>query len=143
MYYGLLFAGVAFGPTLGAVLVETTDNILSVFYLGAGGYFAYIIFLAFIVPESLSVDAREAISERRDKAREERRASREAPSLTWGYLAQLASQSLIFLAPLAIFLPRQTNEPGKKGKDWNLTFVAIAFAIFTSLQVGAFVCVIR
>ncbi|KDQ17926.1 hypothetical protein BOTBODRAFT_29237 [Botryobasidium botryosum FD-172 SS1] len=143
MYYGLLFAGVAFGPTLGAVLIETTGTILPVFYLVAAGYVAYIAFFALVVPESLSVEARRDIADKRRAvaaAREEERRAATTPAETQAggdsKFLRLASQSLIFLEPLAIFLPRQkaAMENGRKQKDWNLTIVAIAFGIFTLLQ---------
>lgn len=139
MLFGLAFAGMAFGPLLGAALIHVTGTIFSVFYLVLVGEVFYITYLAFVVPESLSEEARKHIEDRRGKAREERRAKRVQPSMTLRYLWQVASRALGFLAPMAIFLPRQrpTTEGNGKGKDWNLTSVAIAFGIF-SLLMGAY-----
>ncbi|KDQ18950.1 hypothetical protein BOTBODRAFT_28428 [Botryobasidium botryosum FD-172 SS1] len=139
MLFGLAFGGMAFGPLLGSALIHATGSIFSIFYLVLVGELIYIAYIAFIVPESLGEEARKHISDRLDKAREERRAKRVQPSMTLTYAWQTASRALGFLAPMAIFFPRQrpAAERGGRGRDWNITFVAIAFGFF-SLLMGAY-----
>jgi len=76
----------------------------------------------------------------RNRAYEESRTGREEQSTIFGLVRLLTSRALMFLAPLAIFLPRQkpiTNS-GEQGKDWSLALVATAYGTFTLVKAGLY-----
>jgi MFS family permease len=52
--HSCLFTGLALGPLLAGYLVEWTGSLLSIFYILLGCHLAYVLFMAFILPESLS-----------------------------------------------------------------------------------------
>lgn len=140
LFNGLLSTGVAIGPTLGTILIKSTGTILSVFYLYAAGFVIFIATIILIVPESLSVEARRDIADRLARENEEAQAmyQEERSNSPFGFFWQIVSRAMVFFAPLAIFLPRQrvSTKPSEKasGMDWNLTYVAIAFGVYTLVQ---------
>jgi MFS family permease len=70
-FHGTLFTGIALGPLLSGWLIRVTGTVMSAFYLALACHVFYILFIALIVPESLS-------KERQLLAREKRRAAKEA-----------------------------------------------------------------
>ncbi|EJD42203.1 MFS general substrate transporter [Auricularia subglabra TFB-10046 SS5] len=118
---GLLFSGLAIGPTLGVRIIHHTGDLLSVFYFAAAVHLLTATIWSFFVPESLPDDVRAL-----NIANHEERQRREAEDLhcrrrfTWRAMFG-------FLAPLAVILPRWRDPLRReKGKDWNLTFLALA-----------------
>lgn len=53
-YHGCLFCGIAIGPILAGYIVKATGQLLSIFYIALGAHSAFLLFLLFVVPESLS-----------------------------------------------------------------------------------------
>jgi MFS family permease len=52
--HACLFSGLAFGPLIAAQLVKQTGSLLSIFYITLGCHIAFILFVTFVLPESLS-----------------------------------------------------------------------------------------
>lgn len=52
--HACLFTGLAIGPLLAGYFVEWMGSLLSIFYVTLGCHIAFILFMAFIIPESLS-----------------------------------------------------------------------------------------
>jgi len=52
--HSCLFTGLAFGPLIAGYLVEWTGSLLSIFYILLACHAFYIVFMAFVIPESLS-----------------------------------------------------------------------------------------
>ncbi|KAF8758499.1 MFS general substrate transporter [Rhizoctonia solani] len=97
---GCVYAGAALGPSLGSLINSYSNNLLSTFYVTTAVHTIYGIFVAFIVPESVSDEARAKARElyERDMNRYPRR--------------------------------RPATREGWRYRDWNLTFVGIAaFAV--------------
>jgi hypothetical protein len=120
---GLLMAGIAIGPSFGALLIRASNQVLSVFYGALAWHIIYALFMWFIVPESLSeVQLAESMS--RHRAGEGRRVG-------WGKI-------IAFLAPLSIFTPGklQKGRRGKLGRDWNMMLFAVGYASMISIMVG-------
>ncbi|CAE6510722.1 unnamed protein product [Rhizoctonia solani] len=115
-FTGALFGGMAIGPTLGALLTQHTNDLLTVFYVATGLHVFYAIFSIFIVPESLNVTDRTA-------AMEHYKANQD-PNATW--FTHIKHTVSTFARPLVVFLPHK--RPRGKGRDWSLTWVGIAFA---------------
>lgn len=52
--HGVLFGGIALGPLIAAYVIKATGTVLSVFYISLACHTIFFLFLAFIVPESLT-----------------------------------------------------------------------------------------
>lgn len=52
--HACLFSGLAFGPLLAAYFVKRTGSLLSIFYITLGCHIVFILFILFVIPESLS-----------------------------------------------------------------------------------------
>ncbi|KAI5297355.1 hypothetical protein KEM55_004815 [Ascosphaera atra] len=53
-FHGVLFGGLALGPFLGGMIIKQTGNPLYLFYASMVCYSIFLVFLIFIIPESLS-----------------------------------------------------------------------------------------
>ncbi|OCB86786.1 MFS general substrate transporter [Sanghuangporus baumii] len=139
---GLLFVGMALGPTVGSVLVRVTHTPMVVFYLATGLHALLALYVWTIVPESLPKSAQKANRKRAERARLE-----EAEAEVQAALVQGVQESwkvigrtkvlFSFLSPLSIFAPvTLENAPAgasssKKRKDWSLTFIAASFGFYS------------
>ena len=162
---GLLFVGMAIGPTLGSIIVRTTrgvlsplNNVLSVFYVATVIHILYAMMLWFVVPESLGERARVVCKEERQREKEEAAAKerREAEEFArssengqWGatiFWSLLRFKRIsAFFSPLHVFLPvevdTETEVPGEPNtkvrpkKDWNLTILAVGYAFYQMIMV--------
>lgn len=150
---GLLFVGMAIGPTIGALLIRATGTPLVVFYLATGVHLAYALWVWCVVPESLPLSARRVnrkrIEERvRREVEEEREASEEGEGERRGKMVRIlqvlmkTKRVFAFLSPLSIFAPEEVVAApgaflGKRRKDWSLTFVALAYAFAAFVMVSS------
>ncbi|OJD18771.1 hypothetical protein AJ78_01242 [Emergomyces pasteurianus Ep9510] len=53
-FHGVLFSGIALGPLIAGYLIKWTGNILIVFYCVLGCLVFFMLFMVFVVPESVS-----------------------------------------------------------------------------------------
>ncbi|KAI9442746.1 MFS general substrate transporter [Lactarius indigo] len=113
---GVLFTGVALGPSLGGLTERLSGNPYVVFYIALGSHVITACFLWFIIPESL-------LPAQMDAARRAHRASNQGRFPSWVFG---------FFAPLAVFAPvaRKDGVTPQKflKKDWSLTWLALSFA---------------
>ena len=58
LFHGCLFSGIAFGPIIAAYIIRLTGNLLSIFYVSLATHVCFVIFLALVVPESLTKERR-------------------------------------------------------------------------------------
>ncbi|CAE6409542.1 unnamed protein product [Rhizoctonia solani] len=126
---GCVYAGAALGPSLGSLINSYSDDLLSTFYVTTVIHIVYGMLMIFIVPESLSDEARA-------KARElyERDVNRHSRTIV-GTLWRLTS----FVRPLGVFVPRRhhAGRAGWRSRDWNLTLVGIAAAA-VAINMGSY-----
>jgi len=139
LFLGLMFTGVALGPTLGGLLIRVTNNVLSVFYASAILHLIYATFTWIIIPESLS---RRQMVASRARHQEEIRLLKEArEGIAVGLLVRIR-RLFGFLSPLTMFMPVYVkgHNPLKvyKKRDWNLTLVAAGYALTIMIMVGLF-----
>jgi hypothetical protein len=124
---GLLFVGLAVGPTIGGLLISKTGDLLSVYYVAASIHLSYLVSMLFIVPESISKEEmannREAHAE---KTKRELEKERRGGSGFWYWCWISIKRAFFFLKPLTVFLPRK-RAGGLKGSNWNLTYLMIAY----------------
>ncbi|KAF9014116.1 major facilitator superfamily domain-containing protein [Cyathus striatus] len=118
---GLMFTGMALGPTLGGLFIRFTGTTLSVFYATASLHMAYTLLVWTVFPESLS-------KVHRDRSK------------TKGGVG-LMKRVFGFLTPLAVFSPSVdevgTNPLKGKKRDWNLMLMALAYG-FTLTLMGSY-----
>lgn len=126
--HGCLFSGLAFGPLLAAYFVEKTGSLLFIFYLSLGCHIFFILFIFFIIPESLSKRKQRLA---REKYAKEREMEAEPPawvanldSIPYGPgfgSALYAIKSANPFAPLKALLP-----PGAKNAKLRRNLVTLA-----------------
>jgi hypothetical protein len=137
---GLLFSGVALGPAIGGLVISSTNNILSVFYIAAALHATYMLLMLFVVPESLTKEMAYANSEQAKQRAERARETREAENGKPVTLSQRVGRSLriifFFMKPLTIVLPHRVE--GTRRSDWNLTMLAISYGMITLLTVSPY-----
>lgn len=135
---GLMFTGMAVGPTLGAFMIRSTGQLLSVYYVAAGIHTLYAFLVWFVLPQSLSLSYR---LRAREKYAEELRAGVSERGDRLGVrLLVLFKRLFSFLTPLAVFGPEAkeiNNNPLKKRRDWNLTLMSLAYAFTITIMVRA------
>ncbi|KAL1410824.1 hypothetical protein Q8F55_001767 [Vanrija albida] len=77
-----LMGGFAIGPALGSALIKATDSILSPFYISVTTHLVSTLLIRFLLPESLSSEARAVLTKRAAAAREAARQA-EAAQRRW------------------------------------------------------------
>ena len=134
---GLMFTGMAIGPTLGSLLIRFTGKTLSVFFAATTIHLVYTLLVWFILPESLSKKTMENAKIKYVANLLETANEREQNPAV-GLLVKLR-RVFTFLSPLAIFTPEEqkdSSNPLKKPKmDWNLTLMVLGYAFTVSLMV--------
>ncbi|KAF8610529.1 MFS general substrate transporter [Ceratobasidium sp. AG-I] len=121
LWSGVIFAGMALGPSFGSFISSYTQNIMIIFYINVVFDLIYTLFVAFVVPESMSPEALR-------NAAESRRRSASSSDTPWWKI--FARKLLVLVAPLGMFLPRTIQKSaGRKLRDWNATFIGLAFAL--------------
>ncbi|KAI0699674.1 major facilitator superfamily domain-containing protein [Cytidiella melzeri] len=126
LFLGLTFAGFGLGPTLGSILVRTTNSVLSVFYVAAAAHCFHASLVWFVVPESLSLRRQLEARKTKKESDEAALADKRSGPVYW------LSRAFGFLAPLALFYPVVVEGPGtnplkRKKRDWNLLCIAMSY----------------
>ncbi|TFK36324.1 major facilitator superfamily domain-containing protein [Crucibulum laeve] len=135
---GLLFTGMAIGPTIGSLLIRATGQVLSVFYVAACMHLLYAFLVWFVIPESLPQARRDRskikyAQELEDTARDRQ----QNPAV--GFLMWF-KRLFAFLSPLTIFMPEVKPESGNRNplkkpkRDWNLTLMALGYGLTISMM---------
>ncbi|KAG8885597.1 hypothetical protein FRB97_000505 [Tulasnella sp. 331] len=128
LYLGTLFIGFALGPTIGSILIKSTQDLLTPFYVAVTAHVLMAPFYLLVLPESLSDEARTALTKKQRDIRGERAdAVRQAKASDLWHTRQKFLALFSFLSPLAIFLPRKIEGTGRR--DWNLTIVVASTGI--------------
>ena len=134
-FQGCLFSGIAIGPIFAGYIVKATGQLLSVFYIALGAHSVFLLFLMFIVPESLS-------KQRQILAREKSELGVvEQPTIS----ASLSSSIKFFtgmklLQPLAILWP--TGEGTNPAIRRNLAFLAAVDTTMFGVAMGSMTVVL-
>ncbi|KAJ6257592.1 hypothetical protein Dda_7377 [Drechslerella dactyloides] len=125
LFHGCLFLGIAIGPAIGGVVIDKTDNLLSVFYAVVVIHVLVLIYIGTILPESVSKSkqllARDKWAERQRKLREASRSS------WWPTLRQMN-----VLEPLNILWPKS----GQNLAKLRLNMILLAAIDFIMFGVG-------
>ncbi|KXN92843.1 hypothetical protein AN958_06822, partial [Leucoagaricus sp. SymC.cos] len=127
---GLMFSGMAIGPTLGSLLIHSTGQLIAVFYAAAAMHILYALVVWFILPQSLTLSYR---LRAREQYAQELRADVEQSGRFLFFVKRLFS----FLRPLTVLTPtlKEASSPLKREKkDWNLTLMALAYMTTISIM---------
>ncbi|KAF4857323.1 putative membrane protein [Colletotrichum siamense] len=112
--HACLFTGLAFGPLLAGYFVTWTGSLLSVFYVTMGCHIVFIIFVGFVVPESLSIKRQLRAREKHDREQE----AKAVDNSTWASIKAANP-----LAPLKVLYPRG---PGTSSR-LRINLLALSF----------------
>jgi predicted MFS family arabinose efflux permease len=131
-FHACLFAGFALGPLLAAFLVKATGQLLTIFYAALAAHSFFILFVLFVVPESLT-------KKRQEQARE--RFVAEGETMIWdGYDWLWAMRRGNILAPLKILWP---TGPGSSGHlRTNLILLSAVDTIMFGVSMGSMTVVV-
>ncbi|KAF8643895.1 hypothetical protein AX16_008911 [Volvariella volvacea WC 439] len=139
---GLLFAGMAIGPTLGSLLIRYTQSTLSVFWVAGVTQILYAIMAWFIIPESLSKD--KMVQFRAQYAQQLAETAQHRERNPAAGLLVRVKKLFTFLSPLSVFLPdlnqRQAGSPmslKRIRRDWALALLVISYG-FTLTVIGSY-----
>jgi hypothetical protein len=129
---GLMFTGIAIGPTLGGLLIHATRQVISVFYAASVVHFLYAILVWMVIPESLT--SSQMAASRRKHAVDMQQDLTDAP-VAVNILVRI-KRMFKFLSPLAVFIPEKA-EKGRnvlqtQKRDWSLSLLAASYG-FTML----------
>lgn len=133
LIHGCLFSGIAFGPIIAGYLVKYTGKIVVVFYILLGVHTCFALFMAFVVPESVSKKRQLAA---REKHEEMRRDTGRDSDYDW--INQLRTLNL--LEPLKVLWP--TGEGSSPALRRNLVFLAAVDTIVFGVAMGSMTVVI-
>ncbi|SCV74651.1 BQ2448_7680 [Microbotryum intermedium] len=152
---GVIFAGIAIGPTLGAILVRQSGSIILPFYVALAMHITYASVMLFVIPESLTKTRQHAARERHAEERAARHAAEDeearkakvngAVMVVVLKVKRIALRPWGFLKPVGLMMPRKRdpNEmeedrpmldamgPVKAGWDFSLLKISIAVACFS------------
>ena len=143
-FHGCLFSGIALGPILAGYIVEYTGKILSIFYIALGCQLAFILFVLFVVPDSLSKKRQKAAQ---NKAKYLGNAGEfrygvgtdNAVGIMWHTGFVLAKTGSIF-KPLKILYP--TGEGSSRAVRRNLVFLAAVDTTMFGVAMGSMTIVV-
>ena len=140
-YHGCLFTGIALGPLVAGYVIKATGDILSIFYFAVGAHGIFLLWIIFVVPESLSKErqriAREKLTteDANNTPGHRETATRSALTLFVKYL-----RGGNVLAPLTILWP---TEPGTNPQlRRNLFFLAAVDTTMFGVAMGSMTVVL-
>jgi hypothetical protein len=126
-FHACLFSGIALGPMAVAAILRSGGTLIMVFYIALGIHTFFMLFVLFVVPESLS-------KKRREIAQEKYRASRGSDAAD-GYTWKWALKSANILSPLTILWP---TGPGTSSRlRANLILLSIVDTTIFGVAMGA------
>ncbi|MCJ1379241.1 hypothetical protein MMC17_002341 [Xylographa soralifera] len=162
-FQGCLFTGIAIGPFIAGYIVKRTGEILSIFYIALCAHLLFLVFIIFIVPESLTKERQLAARQKPEVvgqgegyawtwAASWRRFSRatlsnqphqnEVPSDTWTWssLFHRISKGGGLFTPLSILWP---SGPGSsRAVRRNLVFLAAVDTTMFGVAMGSMTVVL-
>lgn len=130
-FHASLFTGIAIGPILAGYIVKLTGQIVVVFYTLTAVHVVFVLFLIFVIPESLS-------KSRQKKARDLHadRVTQRGPNGDW--INQL--RSLNILAPLKTLYP--TGPGTSPALRWNLILLCVVDTIIFGVGMSSMTVVV-
>ncbi|KZP31830.1 MFS general substrate transporter [Athelia psychrophila] len=134
LFLGLLFIGIAAGPTLGALIIRASGSVLSVFFVASAMHFLYAFVVWVVLPESRGARLMRASKVLHAAELAGLKAARHG-GRAQGLLVR-AKAAFAFLSPLLLLLPRRVPGGARRraGRDWSLTLVAAAYGLVQAIM---------
>ena len=133
--HGVLFAGIALGPLFAGYVIKATGTVLTVFYISLACNTLFFIFLAFIVPESLTKE-RQLIA----RSKNEFVGGGQASSQSWiSRVGSMLKGNTIF-APLSVLWP--TGPDTNPALRRNLVLLAAVDTCMFGVAMGGMTVII-
>ena len=129
-FHGCLFTGIALGPIVAGYIIKATGQLITIFYVALVCHLIFVLFLLFIIPESLS-------KERQMAAREKHRIKMQGVPRR-SFIKTLISANP--LGPLEILYP--TGEGSSDALRRNLVFLAAVDATVFGVAMGSMTVVV-
>lgn len=139
-YHGCLFGGIAIGPVLAGYIVQATGSLLSIFYIALGAHSAFLLFLLFLVPESLSKERQLRAREKGEFLDKSAGAGEQQMFSNWPSYVLKVLTGTELVQPLAILWP--TGEGTNPAVRRNLVFLAAVDTTMFGVAMGSMTVVI-
>jgi len=136
--HGCLFTGIAFGPLFAGYIIAATGELVSVFYIALVAHAAFLLFLAFVLPESLTMKRQLAARENHRLA-EERYVASLSDFSGFSYAKAVLQKNNIF-APLKILNP--TGSGSSPSLRRNLVLLSAVDTIMFGAAMGSMTVVL-
>ena len=142
-FYSCLYFGIALGPLFGGYIIKATGDILIIFYIALAGHGLFLLWLLFIVPESLSkrrqMMARKKLQDDYDGLSFSTNFASMEPGIGLAYhsIKSAVTRTNPF-APLAVLWP--TGEGTTPALRRNLAFLAAVDTTMFGVTMGAVTC---
>ncbi|POR37204.1 Nitrilase and fragile histidine triad fusion protein NitFhit [Tolypocladium paradoxum] len=120
--HACLFTGLAFGPLLAGYFVKWTGSLLSIFYVALGCHAFFMLFVGFVVPESVSKIKQLAAREKWQKEKE----ARDTHVGPWASTAHYSNP----------FTPLHILWPSGPGTSTRLRMNLVALAVCDAIILG-------
>ncbi|CAK4031008.1 MFS general substrate transporter [Lecanosticta acicola] len=134
-FHASLFTGIALGPILAGYIVKWTGQIVAVFYILTSVHIGFILFVALVVPESLS-EKRQVVARESHKDVLSKRDPDRDPK--WDWINQL--RALNVLEPLKILHP--TGPGSSPALRRNLLVLAAVDTIVFGVAMGSMTVIV-
>lgn len=132
--HGCLFGGIALGPFLGGYIVKASGEIVTIFYVTLACHFIYFLFLAFLLPESLTKQRQVAAREKYNSG------VLRVHSRAWVSYIYSRLKSSNLLGPLSILYP--TGAGSSNALRRNLMLLAAVDTAMFGVAMGSMTVVI-
>ncbi|KAK9240121.1 major facilitator superfamily domain-containing protein [Lipomyces kononenkoae] len=137
LFHGVLFGGMAIGPSITSFVVSRTGNVLTFFYVGLLLQIVFFLLVLFVIPESLS---RSRMLQAQEDYRRRQRQHRAEQSVRRRPLTVRTFVSRInFLKPISAFWP---NDSTKLAIKRNMIVLAIMDALCVGNTMGEMMAVL-
>ena len=133
-FHGSLFGGIAFGPLFAGYIFKATGDVLTIFYIAIACHASFFLFIALVVPESLT-------KERQREARAKHRTKHESVRLGQETSQNRLSRAWAIARGTNIFAPLTVLWPTGKGTNRevrrNLTLLAAVDTTMFGVAMGS------
>ena len=127
---GVIFTGMAIGPSAGSLLIRYTEDTLSVFFVVSFLHAFYALLSIFVIPESVTEEQKKGAKFRYLAELQLSAEARDGVEHGFVFVLFWFKRLFAFLSPLTLFTPKKLD-PFKKGsrRDWSLTFLVIGYGV--------------
>lgn len=133
-FHGVLFAGIALGPLFAGYVYKASQSNLTIFYVALGCHLGYLLFILFVVPESLTKERQKQARAKHRKEKEKAENAQQAGQ-NWLFRSYAVARSTNIFAPLTVLWPtgKGTNPDVRR----NLALLAAVDTTMFGVAMGS------